>query len=226
MKRYVYSLGMVTLVACCMPVFAQGDYSGPAGAAYIPGQRYVAGGYTVVTGEAANFVDNGWNLGAGVQWQLGPGPVWLRLDFEYSRNEATHRLLTEGTAVNQTRIDHGWSDLWSNDLDAVYYLPLSHRIHAYVMAGGGGAIRRISLTQTVSNGGPSCVDWAGLCGNGGYPGDVVVDSKTTGRWEWNAGVGLNFSLGGTDSFFVEARYMEVETPVPTVLVPIRFGLLL
>jgi hypothetical protein len=53
-----------------------------------------------------------------------------------------------------------------------------------------------------------------------------VDSKTTGRWEWNAGVGLNFSLGGTDSFFVEARYMEVETPVPTVLVPIRFGLLL
>jgi hypothetical protein len=70
------------------------------------------------------------------------------------------------------------------------------------------------------------LDWTGLCGNGGYSGDVVVDSKTTGRWEWNAGLGLNFALGGTDSFFVEARYMEVETPVPTRLFPIRFGLLL
>jgi len=226
MKRYVYSLGVVTLLACCLPVMAQSEYGGPAGSNFMPGKGYAAGGYTVVTGEAANFVDNGWNVGGGMQWQPGPGPIWLRLDFEYSRNDATHQLLGEGAAANQTRIDHGWSDLWSNDLDAVYYLPLSHRIHAYVMAGGGGAIRRISLTQTVSNGGPSCVDWAGLCGNGGYPGDVVVDSKTTGRWEWNAGVGLNFSLGGTDSFFVEARYMEVETPVPTVLVPIRFGLLL
>jgi hypothetical protein len=34
--------------------------------------------------------------------------------------------------------------------------------------------------------------------------------------------------GGTggDAFFVEARYMEVETPVPTGFVPIRVGLLL
>ena len=62
--------------------------------------------------------------------------------------------------------------------------------------------------------------------SGGYPGDVLVDSKTTGRWEWNAGVGLRFSVGGGDSFFVEARYMEVETPVPTGFVPIRVGLLL
>jgi hypothetical protein len=70
------------------------------------------------------------------------------------------------------------------------------------------------------------MDWAGLCANGGYPGDVLVGSKTTGRWELNAGAGINFSIGGTDSFFVEARYMEVETPVRTVFVPIRFGLLL
>jgi hypothetical protein len=51
-----------------------------------------------------------------------------------------------------------------------------------------------------------------------------VDSRTTGRWEWNAGAELNFPLGGTASLFVEARYMEVETPVPTRFVPIRFGI--
>ena len=32
--------------------------------------------------------------------------------------------------------------------------------------------------------------------------------------------------GFCDAFFVEARYMEVETPVPTGFVPIRVGLLL
>ena len=226
MKRYVHQMGAVTLLTLCMPVFAANVDNSLGTPEEIPGKPYAAGGYTIATGEAANFVDNGWNLGTGVQWQLGPGPVWLRLDFEYSRNNATHQLLNEGTAVNQTRVDHGWTDLWSNDLDAVYYLPLSRGIHAYVMAGGGGAIRRISLTQTVSNGGPFCMDWAGLCANGGYAGDVLVSSKTTGRWELNAGVGFNFSIGGTDSLFVEARYMEMETPIRTVFVPIRFGLLL
>jgi opacity protein-like surface antigen len=143
---------------------------------------------------------------------------------KYSRNNATTQLLSEGAAANQTQINHGWSELWSNDLDAIYDIPLSRGINAYVMAGGGGAIRRLSLTRTVGTGGPYCNDWAGFCDAGGYPGDVLVNSKTTGRWEWNAGVGLSFSLGGGDAFFVEARYVEVETPVPTGFVPIRMGL--
>jgi hypothetical protein len=225
MKRYVYSLGAVALLAVGMPAIAF-EASGNVldNPDIILGKGYFAGGYTVATQDAAQFVDNGWNLGFGGQWQLGTGPVWLRLDFAYSRNEANHQLLNEGSAVNQTRIDHGWSDLWSNDLDAIYYIPLSPRVRAYVMGGGGGAIRRISLTQTVGGGGPFCFDWTGLCTNGGYPGDVLVDSKTTGRWEWNAGAGLNFSLGGTASLFIEARYTEVETPVPTRFIPIRLGI--
>jgi Outer membrane protein beta-barrel domain len=227
MKRYVYSLGAVMLLGCCMPALAQGYFGGPApGPDYNPPKRYLAGGYTVATGEAANFVDNGWNVGTGVQWRLASSPVSLRLDFEYSRNKATNQLLSEGALANQTQINHGWTDLWSNDLDAIYDIPLSRSINAYVMGGGGGAIRRISLTQTVGTGGPYCNDWAGFCDAGGYPGDVLVDSKTTGRWEWNAGVGLSFSLGGGDAFFIEARYMEVETRIPSVFVPIRVGLLL
>jgi Outer membrane protein beta-barrel domain len=226
MKRYVYSLGAVMLLGCCMPALAS-YYFGPPPGPDNPSTRYFAGGYTVATGEAANFVDNGWNFGTGVQWRLAQGPVSLRLDFEYSRNKATNQLLSEGAAANQTRINHGWSELFSNDLDAIYDIPLSRGINAYVMAGGGGAIRRISLTQTVASGGTYCNDWAGFCDVGSSPGDVLVDSKTTGRWAWNAGVGLSFSIGsGGDAFFVEARYMEVETPVPTAFVPIRVGLLM
>jgi hypothetical protein len=227
MKRYVYSLGAVMLLGGCMPALAQSfSRSPPPDPGYNLPKGFVAGGYTVATGEAANFVDNGWNVGAGWQWRLPPGPVSLRMNFEYSRNKATSQLLTEGAAANQTRINHGWSDLYSTDLDLVLHLPLSRSINAYVLAGGGGAIRRISLTQTVGTGGPYCNDWAGFCDAGGYPGDVLVDSKTTGRWEFNAGAGLNFSIGGGDSLFVEARIMEVETPVPTVFVPIRVGLMI
>jgi hypothetical protein len=137
--------------------------------------------------------------------------------------DQAQRIEPDHQAAHRPLID---TELWSNDIDAIYDIPLSRGINAYVMAGGGGGIRRISLTRTVGTGGPYCNDWAGFCDAGGYPGDVLVNSKTTGRWEWNAGVELSFSLGGGDAFFVEARYMEVETPVPTGFVPIRVGLLL
>jgi len=227
MKRYVYSLGAVMLLGCCMPALSQTFRAAPAlGTDDTPANWYFAGGYTVATGESANFVDNGWNFGSGVQWRPHGGPISLRWDFEYSRNSATNQLLNEGTAANQTQIDHGWSDLFSTDLDAVFDIRLSRSISAYVLGGGGGAIRRISLTHTVGADSTTCNDWAGFCDAGFYPGDVLVERKTTGRWEWNAGVGLKFSIGGGESFFVEARYMEVETPVPTGLVPIRVGFML
>ena len=226
MKRYVYSLGAVMLLGCCVPALAQGDYVVPAPSPdYTRANVYFAGGYTVATGQAANFVDNGWNFGTGMQWRPHGGPISLRWDFEYSRNQATNQLLNEGTAANQTQIDHGWSDLFSTDLDAVFDIRLSRSIKAYFLGGGGGAIRRINLTHTVGTG-TTCNDWAGFCDAGLYPGDVLVERKTTGRWEWNAGAGLSVSLGGGESFFVEARYMEIETPVPTGFVPIRVGFML
>src|SRR5579864_1210256 len=82
MKRYVYSLGAVMLLGCCTPALAQRYYAGPD---YTPANWYFAGGYTAATGEAANFVDNGWNIGTGVQWRPHPGPISLRVDLEYSR---------------------------------------------------------------------------------------------------------------------------------------------
>ena len=219
MKRYVYSMAATMLLGCCMPASAHITLGGlplSSGGSdnYFIG-RYLAGGYTVAAGEAANLLDNGWNMGAGLQWRLPPTPVSLRLGVEYSHNKAT----------NQTQINHGWNEIYSSDLDAIYPIPISRSIHAYVMAGGGGAIRRISLTHTVGSS-PYCNGWAGICDVGSHQGDVLLNSDRTGRWEWNAGAGLRFSLRGDDAFFVEARYVEVETPVPTRSFPIRIGLLI
>ena len=226
MKRYVYSIGATLLLGCCVPALAQGSWTG-SGPDSVPANWYFAGGYTVATGQAANFVNNGWNIGGGVQWRPHPGPISLRWNYEYSRNIATHQLLNEGAVANQTEVDHGWSDLFSTDLDAVFDIPLSSTVRAYVLGGGGGAIRRLSLTQKYGTNGSNCSDWAGFCATDVYPGDVVVQTKTTGRWEWNAGAGLNVSLGGGgQAFFVEARYIEVETPVRTGFVPVRVGFML
>jgi hypothetical protein len=96
-------------------------------------------------------------------------------------------------------------------------------VKAYLMAGGGGAYRRISLTQTAGFGGYYCDGWSGFCNGGYFPGDVLVQRDSTTRWEWNAGAGINFPLYGGQSWFIEARYTQMQTPVPTSYIPVRVG---
>jgi hypothetical protein len=222
MKRYIYSLGTAMLLGTCVPALAQGYYYGPGPADY-PLHWYVDAGGTVTTGQTSNYLQDGWNVGGGVQWRPQPGPFSLRGDLSYSRNDATNQLLNEGSAQNQTQINNGWSDLFTFDLDGVYDIPLGGGVKAYLMAGGGGAYRRISFTQTAFFGGYYCDNWYGFCQSGFSPGQVLVDRTSTTRWEWNAGLGVNFPLWGGQSWFVEARYTQMQTPVPTTFIPIRVG---
>jgi hypothetical protein len=76
MKRYIYSLGAVLLLGAGVPAMAQGYYYGPG--PDLPLHFYVDGGYSVMTGQTSNYLDNGWNIGGGVQWRPAPGPFSLR----------------------------------------------------------------------------------------------------------------------------------------------------
>jgi hypothetical protein len=219
MKRYIYSLGAVLLLGGCLPAMAQGYY-GPGG---LPIHWYVDGGYSATTGQTSNYLDNGWNLGGGVEWIPVPGPFALRADLNFSRFDATHRLLAEGAQQNQTEIDDGWADVFTFDLDGVFHIPLGGGINAYLMAGGGGAWRRIDFTQRVGFGGYYCDGWTGFCSGGYYGDNALVSRDTTTRWEWNAGAGINFPLYHGQSWFIEAKYTEMQTPVRTSFIPIRVG---
>jgi hypothetical protein len=97
-------------------------------------------------------------------------------------------------------------------------------VHLYAIGGIGGDYRRIALTQTVAYGGIVCDPWWGFCGTGFYPGGVVVSHDETTRFAWTAGLGLDMALGGRQSWFVEARFEELETGSPTQFVPIRVGI--
>jgi hypothetical protein len=227
MKRYIYSmaysLGAVLLLGGTAPAMAQVYYGGYGPAADYPLHWYVDAGYSATTGQTSNYLDNGWNIGGGVQWRPQPGPFSLRGDLSYSRYDATNQLLYEGSVENQTQINNGWGDIFTFDLDGVFDIPLGGGVKAYLMAGGGGAYRRISLTQTAGFGGSYCDGWAGFCSGGFYPGDLLVDRETTTRWEWNAGAGINFPLWGGQSWFIEAKYTQMQTPVPTSFIPVRVG---
>jgi len=150
------------------------------------------------------------------------GPFSIRTDFQYSRFNATNALLTEGAEANQTQIDGGNGEVFSADVDGVLQFPLTPGVRLYVMAGGGVAHRYVQLTQNVVSGGPPCGGWFSFCGP--YTaGESVVASDSQTHLTWNAGAGLDFPLPGGQSWFVEARYEEIETAQPTQFIPIRVG---
>lgn len=189
-----------------------------------PIQWHVMGGAAVTTGQTADYLESGYTVGGGFTFRPEPtSPLSLRTDLTFSRFNATNNLLNIGAEQNQTQIDDGWGDIVNLDVDAVLDLPLGPRVRGYVMAGVGGAYRRIDLTQTVGFGGYFCDSWYGYCGIGIVAGDVLVQREETTRFAWNAGIGFEFPLYNGQSWFVEARYNRMETPQPTEFVPIRFG---
>jgi opacity protein-like surface antigen len=199
------------------------DNSYPYGARG-PIQWHVMGGAAVTTGHTADYLDSGWTLGGGFTFRPDPAsPLSLRTDLTLSRFNATNNLLNLGAEQNQTQIDDGWGDVVNLDVDAVLDLPFGPRARGYIMAGVGGAYRRIDLTQTVGFGGYYCDNWYGYCGVGIVPGDVLVQREETTRFAWNAGIGFEFALYNGQSWFIEARYNRMETPQPTEFVPIRIG---
>ncbi|HEY8053259.1 MAG TPA: outer membrane beta-barrel protein [Steroidobacteraceae bacterium] len=219
MRTYLRLLAPLALLGACAPALAQRYQVQP-----LPVQWYVDVGPSLTTGTTSDFLQDGWTLGTGFTVSPDPsGPFAIRTNFQYSRFNATNALLTQGAQANQTQIDDGYGQVLSADVDAVLRFPVSPYTHFYVMAGGGIAHRTIDLTQNVVSGGLACDGWYGFCG--AYPaGSVVVASDSQTHATWNAGAGFDFGLPGGQSWFVEARYEEIETAQPTQFIPIRVGL--
>jgi len=224
MRIVFSSLTAVALAAVASVASAQYGYSNSYTQARAPIQWHIMGGAAVTAGQTSDYLDTGFTVGGGLTFRPDPiSPFSLRADLAFSRFNATNNLLNIGAEQNRTEIDDGWGDIVTFDVDGVLDIPLGQRVRGYVMAGVGGAYRRIDLTQTAGFAGYFCDDWYGYCGVGVVPGDVLVQREETTRFAWNAGVGLEFPLYGTQSFFVEARYNRMQTANPTEFIPIRFG---
>ncbi|HKT72773.1 MAG TPA: outer membrane beta-barrel protein [Steroidobacteraceae bacterium] len=226
MKTLPYGLFATLLTGLSSLASAQSyGYSDRYTYAQRPIQWHIMGGYAPTTGTTSDYLDGGWSIGGGLTFRPDPvAPLSLRADVSFSRFDATNNLLNLGSEQNQTRIDDGWGNVVSLDVDAVFDVPLGPRARGYVMAGIGGAYRRIDLTQTVGFDGYFCDPWYGFCGAGIVAGDVLVQRTETTRFAWNAGAGIEFPLYNGQSWFIEARFERMETPTPTEFVPIRVGL--
>jgi len=219
-----YPLGVLLL----MGVWTQAPAQGYVERYYGPQEHvhwHIDTGYVATTGQIGDLLEGGWTVGGGLSWQPDfSSPLALRADLNYSRFNATRQLLAINQAVSPTEIDDGYGEIVDFALDGEYRMPLSPYVTAFAAAGIGVAHRRIALTQTVAFGGYICDPWFGYCEYGLTPGDVVVASDNTSQFAWNAGLGLDFALGGGQTFFVEARFTRMQTAQPTDFVPIRVGL--
>lgn len=224
MRRHLFALGaFLALLVTSGTALAQGYYE-----RYYGPQEHVHWhldmGYAGTTGQISNALDDGWTIGGGLSWQPDfSSPLALRVDLNYSRFDATNRLIAINQAADQTGIDDGYGEIIDLDVDGEYKAPLTPYITAFAVAGVGVAHRRIALTQTVGYGGYFCDPWWGYC-DYGYPGEAVVAADDTTQFSWNAGVGLDFALRSGQTFFVEARFTQLQTSPRTQFVPIRVGI--
>jgi opacity protein-like surface antigen len=224
MRRFLYPLAGLLMLGAAAQAPAQRyveRYYGPEEHVH----WHIDTGYAATTGQITDALDGGWTLGGGLTWQPDfSSPLALRADLDYSRFDATRQLIGINQALDQTQIDDGYGEIVDLAVDGEYRLPLSPYLTGFAVAGVGVAHRRIALTQTVPVGGYFCDPWFGYCDFGLVAGDEVVASDNTTDFAWNAGLGLDFALGGGETFFVEARFTRMQTSPPTDFVPIRVGL--
>ena len=214
------ALALVCLLGLAGAAHAQ---SRPSGSAF---RWHIDGGYSIMTGNLHDYLDNGYIISGGVTWRAAPdAPFALRIDGHYSGYRANNDLLDLAQEQTQTRIDDGQGSTLGIDLNAVSYLPINDRASFYLTAGVGIDRRRIDVTQTVLVGDYFCDEWYDYyCGIGVVPGDVLVARDSTTRFAWNAGVGIEFPRGYWGSWFIEATYHRIESDPHAAYIPIKIGL--
>lgn len=223
---YACGAAAVTLVLT-VPAFADDYYyhPGQSSESYYdipPLQMQIEGGGAVTTGQTGKFFDNGWTAGAGIIWHPEPGPLALRTMLDFTRLGATQQAIQDAESETQMEIDNGFADVASLHINGMYEWPIAPFTRAYLTAGGGGSWERVEFTQRYPFEGYFCDWW--VCGTSYRVGQLVVSRNQTTRLSWDAGVGLDFSTGGYQSWFIEATFEKVDTPQPTTFVPITIGI--
>ena len=224
LKRSVCLLGALLLMSAGGRASAQTYYE-QTFRPWQPLHWHVEAGYGPTLGQTSKYLDGGWTLGGGLTWQPSRGtPLALRADLDYSYFYATRNLIALNERADQMQIDNGYGQVFGLNVDGEWRMRLSPMTSAFFLAGVGVNHRRIALTQTLAFGSYFCDPYFGYCDYGLVPGQAVVASDDTTRFSWNAGAGLDFSLHDGQTFFVEARYMRLQTPQPTEFLPITVGM--
>jgi len=213
--KMLFALGVLVVTAAPC---AHAQYYGSAHDN--PVQWYVDGGLNVPAGSTADLLNTGWNFGFGVIFRQPGAPFGLRLDVNWSTNNASAHALYEASGAARTNITGGWADIWSVSAGGEYRYQFNPQTYGYLTAGIGAYYTSVQLTEVGT--GYICNPWWYYCYIG--TGDVVVASNTSTRFGWDAGLGVGYQLPSGVTLFAEAKYTWIDTSNQTVTyIPVLFG---
>jgi len=184
-------------------------------------QGYIAGGYVMPEGQAADFVNGGWNLSGGAIFRPRPDkPFGVRLDLGYSDMGANNYAVNAGTSAGY-RVDGGYMSMGNLTAEFLYEFGNPDKFGGYLAVGGGGYRRYAALTANVNSVGYICDPWWG-CYYAPYTGSQTIASDSLIKWGWSVAGGATFAVGN-GQLYLEARYHWMMSNSSTQYFPILIG---
>jgi len=178
----------------------------------------IGAGFTAPSGPSHSRVDTGFNLGAGVAYNVMPH-VGVQLDFGYNQ------LGLKSSILSAVGVPDGEARLYSLTLNPIVHLNPHGNFDAYIIGGGGYYHRTVEFTVPTVTTVTAFDPFFGF-----FPLDVpanqVVGSYGQNKGGLNIGAGASFRVKADSNakFYAESRYHYVYTsPIRTTVWPVTFG---
>jgi opacity protein-like surface antigen len=189
-------------------------------------QRYnfnIGGGPGFPLSQASDFANTSYNIVAGGGRNLS------------SHLKLTGEFMFQGLPLNQSianelHVSQVKGRLYSVTANLLWGIPLTGKISAYGIGGGGWYRRSLEAQNTVLQAGSVCEPawawWDLECVNGIFPTQVTVGSRSSNAGGFNVGGGFTFKVGSTSTnIYAEVRYHKAFTQnIDTTVLPVTFGL--
>jgi opacity protein-like surface antigen len=214
-------LCLAALGCLCLTPLAHAQhyyYAHPYNSDAYPWHGYVLGGFSQPTGNSNNVLQGGWDVGGGVAFRPSGSPLALRLELNYSSNNATNETLNQSAQTTGLVVTGGWADLWSLTANAELRFPFGRGVYGYLIGGIGAYYAQLNIEGFAN--GYTCYPWWYSCyyGNG-----WVTAYNDVTKFGWNAGAGVSWPLRNGMLLFVEARYNAIQTSQTLAYVPVTIG---
>ena len=134
------------------------------------------------------------------------------------------------SVANELGVSQVKGRLYSVSANLLWGVPLTNKVSAYAIGGGGWYRRSLEAQNTVLQAGSVCEPgwlwWSIECTNGIFPTQVTVGTRSSDAGGFNIGGGLTFRVGtSSTNIYAEVRYHKAFTAnIDTTVLPVTFGL--
>jgi opacity protein-like surface antigen len=190
-----------------------------------PLRWHVYTGWSGLSGDASDYLEDGWMLGFGAIWSPRPGKtnLGLRFDMDYNWWDVKTGALPppDQPGEGQLTVDDGDANAWT--LRTALHVEGGDRTRFYGDVGIGGYSLYANVTNSVLVPGYICDPWYWwICYPALVEGEAIVADEQTTKFGYYATLGAAWEMGGGEGF-VEASYHWVQTKETVEYIPIVLG---